>query len=131
LLRRLEPRSPLPHARLRALRALTRAGIHAGVLLAPVLPGLTDSWTSLAGVMGAAKEAGARYVVGMALRLGPAARSRFLPLLRREFPALAPRYERHYADRTNASRTYTRALARRIRLLQEAFGLPHAHDRLR
>lgn len=122
LLRRLEPRTPLPHARLRALRTLTDAGIHAGVLLAPVLPGLTDSWTSLAAVMEAARGAGARYVVGMALRLGHAARSRFLPLVRQEFPDLAPRYERHYAGRTNASRAYTRALARRIRLLQEAYG---------
>jgi DNA repair photolyase len=122
LLRRLEPRTPLPHARLRALAALTRAGIHAGVLLAPILPGLTDGWASLAAVMEAAKGAGARFVAGSALRLGPAARARFLPLLRREFPGIVARYERHYATSANASRAYTSALARRIRLLQEVYG---------
>jgi len=126
LLRRLEPRTPLPHARLRALAALTRAGIHAGILIAPILPGLTDGWTSLAGVMEAAKEAGARFVSGSALRLGPAARARFLPLLRREFPGIVARYERHYATSANASRAYTSALARRIRLLQEVYGFSNA-----
>ena len=122
LLRRLEPRTPLPHARLRALRALTEVGIPAGVMLAPILPGLTDSWSSLAAVFEASRGAGARFVSWAALRLGPAARTRFLALLRREFPALAPRYERHYADRNNTSRAYQRALGRRVRLLKEAFG---------
>jgi len=122
LLRRLEPRTPLPHARLRALAALTRVGIHAGVLLAPILPGLTDGWASLAAVMEAAKGAGARFVTGSALRLGPAARTRFLPLLRREFPGIVAHYQRHYATSANASRAYTSALARRIRLLQEVYG---------
>ena len=60
--------------------------------------------------MGAAKEAGARYVVGSALRLGPAARHRFLPVLAREFPELAERYERHYARREGVSPAYQRAL---------------------
>ncbi len=122
LLRRLEPRTPLPHARLRALAALTGAGIEAGVLVAPILPGLTDGWTSLAKVMEAAKEAGARFVVGMALRLGSAARARFLPLLQREFPTLAPRYRQHYQGRNNASAAYKKALERRLRLLRGVYG---------
>jgi len=129
LVRRLEPRTPLPHARLRALRALTGAGLWAGVLVAPILPGLTDGWAALAAVMEAARAAGARDVAGFPLRLGPAARSRFLPLLHREFPALAPRYEAHYQDRVRASRGYTRALSRRIRLLREAYGFPRAPQR--
>ncbi len=122
LLRQLEPRTPLPHARLRALHTLSEAGIEAGVLIAPILPGLTDSWTSLANVMEAAREAGARFVVGMALRLGSVARARFLPLLHEHFPLLAPRYERHYSGRNNASREYKKALERRLRLLREAYG---------
>ena len=128
LLRRLEPRTPLPHARLRAVRALADAGVPVYVLLAPVLPGLTDGWASLAAVMEAARTAGARDVVGSPLRLGPAAKARFLPLLRREFPDLAPRYERHYGGRANASRAYSRALARRIRLLREAYGFRRSDD---
>jgi len=122
LLRQLEPRTPLPHARLRALRTLSAAGIEAGVMIAPILPGLTDSWTSLANLLEAAREAGARFAVGMALRLGSVARARFLPLLHEQFPMLAPRYERHYNGRNNASREYKKALERRLRLLREAYG---------
>jgi DNA repair photolyase len=124
LLRRIEMRSPAPHARLRALERLTAAGIHAGILIAPVLPGITDGREALEAVIAAGKAAGACYVVGSALRLGPAARARFLPHLAREFPELAERYQRHYARRDRAERTYTEALARRIRALQQAYGFP-------
>ena len=126
LLRRLEARSPAPHARLRALKGLTDAGLHAGLLIAPILPGITDGRDQLAALFQAGKEAGARYAVGAALRLGPAARSRFLPHLAEEFPALTRRYERRYAHRTGAGKDYTEALARRIRSLQEEFGFPTA-----
>ena len=51
LLRRIEVRSPAPHARLRALKGLTDGGIHAGLLIAPIIPGITDSRESLAALM--------------------------------------------------------------------------------
>ena len=122
LARRLELRSPIPEARLRALRRLTQAGVYAGLLVAPIIPGITDDWAGLARLIEAAKEAGARYVVGSALRLGPAARHRFLPLLEQEFPELAERYRRHYAGKDHVSQSYQDALTRRLRLLQQAFG---------
>ena len=74
--------------------------------------------------MAAAKEAGARYVVGSALRLGPAARHRFLPHLVREFPELAARYERHYGTSEHVSAAYQEALTRRLRQLQQEHGFP-------
>jgi DNA repair photolyase len=122
LARRLELRSPVPGARLRALRRLNENGIYAGLLVAPIVPGITDDWAGLARLMEAAKEAGARYVVGSALRLGPAARHRFLPYLEREFPELAERYRRHYAGKDHVSQSYQEALTRRLRALQQAFG---------
>ncbi|MBK7925765.1 MAG: radical SAM protein [Gemmatimonadetes bacterium] len=87
LLRRLEARSPAPHARLRALKGLTDAGLHAGLLIAPILPGISDSRAQLAALFQAGKDAGARYAVGAALRLGPAARTRFLPTWPRSSPS--------------------------------------------
>jgi DNA repair photolyase len=72
--------------------------------------------------MEAAKEAGARYVIGSALRLGPAARHRFLPFLEREFPDLYQRYRRHYATSDLANRSYQDALTRRLDALRQAFG---------
>jgi DNA repair photolyase len=122
LARRLELRSPIPGARLRALRRLTTAGVHAGLIIAPIIPGITDDWAGLARLMEAAKEAGARYVIGSALRLGPAARHRFLPFLEREFPELYQRYRRHYASSDLASRSYQESLTRRLNALRQAFG---------
>ena len=77
----LELRSPVPAARLKALRRLNEGGVRAGVLLAPILPGITDDREGLSRLMAQAKEAGARYVVGSALRLGPAARLVFTDAL--------------------------------------------------
>src|ERR1051325_10941673 len=122
LLRRLEARSPAPHARLRALERLTRAGIEAGLMIAPILPGITDGWASLAALMEAAKAAGARFVHGAPLRLGPAARAGFLPVLKREFPELVARYERRYGPGGHAGKDYERALQRRLRSLRAAVG---------
>lgn len=122
LLREVEARSPAPHARLRALKGLTDAGIHAGLLIAPILPGITDSRDSLAAIMAAGKAAGARYVHGSALRLGPAARSRFLPHLAHTFPGLTERYRQRYGATTGPGRDYTEALSRRLQRLQQEYG---------
>jgi DNA repair photolyase len=130
LLKRIEARSPAPHIRLRALARLTGAGLEAGLLVAPILPAISDSWTQLAALMEAGKEAGARYVVGAALRLGEAARTGFLPLLKRDFPELVERYERRYGTGIGVSKQYERALERRLMALQEAFGFP-VHEGLR
>lgn len=124
LIRRLEARTPAPHARFRALGRLRAAGLQAGVLIAPILPGITDSYPSLAAIMEAAQGAGACWVAGEALRLGDAARTGFLPLLRREFPALVARYERRYGRGLRAGEEYETALRRRLVTLQLAFGFP-------
>ena len=122
LARRLEPRSPVPSARLRALGRITRAGIRAGVLVAPIIPGITDDTAGLSALLAAARAMGASYAVGNALRLGPAARRRFLPHLDREFPLLAGRYRRHYATADQASPAYQRALAARFARVQRQHG---------
>ena len=122
LVRRLEARSPAPHTRLRALARLARAGLDVGLLAAPIIPGITDGRDQLAALFRAAKEAGARRVSGEALRLGPAARRHFLPLLAREFPELAARYARRYAHRHSAGPDYVEALKRRIEGIRREVG---------
>lgn len=131
LIRQLEPKTPLPHARLRGLQALTAAGLNAGLLIAPIIPRLTDSWGKLGALMSAAKEAGARFAVGFPLRLAPVARAGFLPVLEREFPSLEPQYRAHYAGRHSAGRDYIAALTRRIQALQQIHGFPRQGDRMR
>ncbi len=114
LLRRLEPRTPTPRARLRAMTALAEVGVPVGLMIAPVLPGLTDGKEQLAALVGAAREAGARWVRESALRLNPAARARFLPVLAREFPELTERYAKGYARGHNISKAYQAALRQRM-----------------
>jgi hypothetical protein len=65
---------------------------------------------------------GAQYAVGSPLRLGPAARRRFLPWLEREFPALAGRYRRHYAGADHVTPAYQRALSSRLDRLERLHG---------
>ena len=122
LVRTLEARSPLPAVRLRGLAKLTAAGINAGLIVAPVLPGITDDLPRLEALFSAAREAGARFIHAGPLRLYPAIRDRFLPLLEEHFPALADRYRAAYAGSGSAPRDYARALNRRIRKLQARFG---------
>jgi len=124
LLRRLEPRTPTPNARLRALKALADAGIPVGLMLAPVLPGITDGKEQLAALVQAAREAGARWVRESALRLNPAARTRFLPVLAAEFPELVDRYTQAYRYGQNLSVAYAAALRRRMEALKESAGFP-------
>jgi DNA repair photolyase len=124
LLRKIEARSPVPAARLRALQRLTQAGVNAGLIVAPVLPGITDDLSHLEALFQAARVAGARFIHGGPLRLYPAVRDCFLPVLQRHFPHLVARYRRAYARQSGAPGAYARALSRRIRRLQARFGFP-------
>jgi len=122
LLRKIEPRSPTPPVRLRALARLAGAGIHAGVMIAPVLPGITDDVPHLRALLRAAKDAGAAFAHCSPLRLYPAIRPRFLPLVARDFPALLPRYERAFDERGELSATYAAALERRTARIKVEVG---------
>jgi DNA repair photolyase len=124
LIRKVEARSPSPAVRLRALRRLTGAGINAGLIVAPILPGITDDRPHLEAVFKAGRDAGARFVHAGPLRLYAGVRDRFLPVLEAEFPHLVERYARAYARYSSAPREYATALRRRIQQLQAHFGLP-------
>lgn len=67
LARRLEPRASTPLARLKAVQALTGAGVPTAVMAAPMIPGLTDH--ELEAIMAAGKAAGARSAYYILLRL--------------------------------------------------------------
>lgn len=84
LRRVMEPRTSPPASRLATLRELTAAGIPSGVLVAPVIPGLTDH--ELPGIIAAAAGAGAKYAGYEVLRLPLAVASLFENWLERHFP---------------------------------------------
>jgi DNA repair photolyase len=122
LARKLEARSPIPAARLGALKKLVDAGVNAGLIVAPALPGITDGVEHLDLLFAAARNAGARFIHAGALRLYAGVRDRFLPVLAEHFPELEPRYRRAYAKQAGAPRAYAKALARRVKTLQRKHG---------
>ena len=71
LARILEPRAPRPDLRLESLKKLREAGIRAGVICAPVLPGITDGPKQLEAVVKAAAEAKATHIYANPLFLKP------------------------------------------------------------
>ena len=80
----MEPRTSPPAARLAAIEALSRAGIPVGVLIAPVIPGLTDH--EIPALMQAAAKAGARAAGYVMLRLPYAVAPLFEEWLANHFP---------------------------------------------
>lgn len=87
LARRMEPRAASPDSRLDTLRRLNEAGIPTGVLIAPVIPGLSDH--ELERVAIAASEAGARDASYVLLRLPREVASLFQEWLQAHYPMKA------------------------------------------
>ncbi len=83
-----EPGTPPPDRRVEALRRLSDMGISCGVLVAPVLPGLSDGEDQLRQVVEACADAGAVSVAGVALHLRGPMRAHYLDWLGRERPDL-------------------------------------------
>jgi DNA repair photolyase len=92
----MEPRTSTPAAKFRAVRALAEAGVPVGVLVAPVIPGLTD--TEVPAILSAAKEAGAGSAGYTLLRLPMAVAPVFQEWLERAQPGRSERVLRRVRD---------------------------------
>ncbi|WP_231949603.1 intein-containing Rv2578c family radical SAM protein [Alloactinosynnema sp. L-07] len=112
--RRLEPGTASPQARLELVRRAREAGLPCAVMVAPVLPGLTDSREQLDALLAQIARAGATGVTVLPLHLRPGAREWFAAWLARDHPALVPLYRRIYGTGTNADIRYRRALGTRV-----------------
>jgi DNA repair photolyase len=124
LLRKLEVRSPHPAARLKALEKLAQAGLNAGVIIAPIVPGITDDVPHLTALLRAAKDAGARFAETSVLRMYTNVRRRFMPVIAQEFPHLLAKYERAFAGSGLLADPYVSAFKRRVTLLRRKIGIP-------
>ncbi|MEX2307554.1 MAG: PA0069 family radical SAM protein [Pirellulales bacterium] len=91
LARLMEPRTSSPEARLRAIQELSEAGIPANVMVAPVIPGLTDR--EMPAILTAARNAGAESAGYVLLKLPTTVREVFTDWLRRSYPDRAGRIE--------------------------------------
>jgi DNA repair photolyase len=119
--RQVEPGTPNPRRRLEAVRRLNAAGVPAGVLLAPILPGITDSEASIEAVMAAAAAHGAASFGSAALRLAPGVREHYLQFIGATHATLLPRYERAYTG-TYAPPDYLARLTERVDRLRARYG---------
>ncbi|MFC0004767.1 Rv2578c family radical SAM protein [Micromonospora siamensis] len=123
LWRSVEPGTPSPRRRLDAVRTLVDAGFEVGVLMAPILPGLSDHDESIDATVSAIAAAGAASVTPMALHLRPGAREWYAHWLAREFPHLVPRYRELYRAGAYAPQAYQRELTARVRIAARRHGL--------
>ena len=84
LKRVMEPQAASPHARLEAVRRLNEAGVPTGVMVAPVIPALTDH--EMEGILEAAAAAGARWAGYVLLRLPHEVKDLFREWLAAHYP---------------------------------------------
>jgi len=129
LARILEPRAPRPDLRLEAMQKLNEAGVAAGVICAPVLPGITDSPRDLEALVRATAKAGGKYIFANSLFLKPCSAAVFLPFLEKEFPQLVESYRNRYKDRAFVSASYRKPLSQLMTRLRQKYGLRNDYDR--
>jgi DNA repair photolyase len=112
--RRSEPGTPHPKARMAAVKQLVAAGIPCGILMAPILPGISDSPEQLRAVVRAAADAGASHLTPITLHLRPGVKEEFLPWLEAAYPELVAGYRRLYRG-SNAPKAVREDIAARVR----------------
>ena len=115
LARKLEPRAPRPDLRLRTVSRLRAAGLTAGILCSPLLPGLTDSARAIDRMAAHAARAGASFFAAEPLFLKSCSRPTYLSFVREHFPHLAADYAARFADRDFADKPYREHLQQLVR----------------
>ena len=123
LARILEPRAPRPDLRLEALKKLREAGIRAGVICAPVLPGITDGPKQLEAVVKAAADGNASYIYANPLFLKPCSAAVFLPFLKEHFPNLVSEYDRRFKDKAFLPTAYRKRISELFGKLRAKYGI--------
>ena len=125
----VEPGTPPARKRLDVLARFADAGIRTGVLVAPILPGLTDDEEHLDEVVAACAEAGVSWVAGIVLHVRPSIREHFMPWLAEKYPWLYPRYVELYGRRAYAPASYVREVQERFARLRLRHGLSGGSSR--
>ena len=120
--RQLEPGTAHPMQRLRAVRELVAAGIHAGVLMNPIVPGITSKPALLERTMKAIADHDAQFVGCNVMFLEGGTRDHFMRWLQQEYPHMVDAYTRLYA-RKYAPSVYRKEVSGLIGMLKKKYGL--------
>jgi DNA repair photolyase len=118
----LEPGTAPPLQRLRAMQTLAKAGLDAGVLMAPLVPGFSTAPAKIEATIKAIADHGARFVGANVLFLDGGTRDHFMGFLEREFPALIDQYDRLYASKY-VPKDYSERVQRTVGMLKARYGL--------
>jgi DNA repair photolyase len=105
-----EPGTPHPMQRVRAVEQLNAAGIDCGVLVAPILPGLSDAPEQLDAVTRACRDAGAVSITRVGLRLRPGVKEVYYAHLAQTHPHLVDWYKRLYGTRVSLPTSSRRSM---------------------
>jgi len=119
----MEPGTPTPRARLDLIRAVRDAGLPCGVMIAPVMPWLTDGRDQLDALLSQVAEAGATGVTVLPLHLRGPVKPLYYAWLEEHRPDLVAQYRSLYGAGAYAPREYVRWLDERVRPLVERHGL--------
>jgi DNA repair photolyase len=138
--RTLEPRTASPQARLRVIQQLTEAGIPVGVLVAPVIPAITDH--EMEDILHAAREAGATRAGYVLLRLPHELKTLFRDWLAEHYPDRAKHvmslinqasggkdYNAQFGTRMRGTGPYADLLRTRFELAKRKLGFAAASER--
>jgi DNA repair photolyase len=120
--RALEPGTAHPLQRLRAVRTLRDAGVQAGVLMAPVVPGFTTQPAKLEATIKAVADHGAAFMGANVMYLKGGTKDHFMRFLQEEFPHMVEGYGRLYAG-AYAKPDYVNGVRAMIATLQDRYDL--------
>jgi DNA repair photolyase len=124
LWRATEPGTPSPRKRLDAVRKLNEAGVACGVLMAPILPFLSDYDRALEETVAAIAEARATHVSPIVLHLRKGgSREWWMRWLREHHRDLVPKYEALYGGRAYAPKEYQTLVAEKVGRLARKHGV--------
>ncbi len=140
--RAMEPRVPMPAARLRTIRKLTEAGIPVRVMVSPVIPALTDH--EVEAILQAAKDAGAVAASSIMLRLPREVATLFRDWLAEHYPDRATRvmgrvrelhggkdYDPAFGKRMTGQGEWAAVMRQRVKLMTRKLGLDRTLPPLR
>jgi DNA repair photolyase len=124
LARLLEPKAPQPERRFKVLKALVENGIHAGILMMPLLPGLTTARRSLEEITSRSSAAGARFLHAGMVFLMPSTQAFFFPLLKEKFPHLFDKYRITFGRSAFLPKEYEQKILIQVEELKRKYEIP-------